>query len=579
MKLKSLFCLLIAVVMLFGMLPFQSFATDRVSVNAEIMDVYGGAKGIISMTFDDGYASTAVTLNELMKKYDLKASLMIIADRTYKSQSGYLNPTDAQAIFSEGYLEPQSHSMTHTSMKDGEVPNDQKAETYQTEIADSKTLIETMFPDSDILTFAIPYGDMTDDAYDFAAEYYYAIRTTNHGVQTLDPGFTSVNGSWSRMYSPSSGRLKYSIGNYTDEEQLAMIKTDIDNAANGWYIPITHRVGAVDDVRNESSSIEMTYWVADKMFEYIASLRDEGKVWVTTYSEAVKYVRERQNSEVRAYTENGSTFVELTMGSYTEDGLPLSQDVFNVPLTVKVEVPATYGTVFYTTGAKQYIAEAFNEGGKNYVYANLIPNEGPVEIRVNSTHTFGDWDKYDEDLHERVCVDCGVLDYGEHEWDEGEITEEPTHTETGTKLCTCIHCGDKKSFPADTTDEHTFSEKNEARRYRVAEATCTTGTVYYYVCLCGEVGTETYEADDALGHAFGEWRVELAATEKTDGRSVRVCECGEKEYKVIPSMGEDSDNSSFVLWIGISGGTVLILSLGATVFIILRKKKSRIKGG
>ncbi len=572
---KHIAIVIIALIMTFLALPTVSFADASTgsSVDAEIMTVYGGADGIISMTFDDGYYNTALVLNELLAKYDLKASIMVIADRTHKGYGEYMSSSAALDIFSAGYLEPQSHSMTHISLKDGEVPNDQKAETYKTEIADSKTLVETMFPDSDILTFAIPYGSMADDAYDFASEYYYAIRTTNNGVQTLDPGFTSTNGSWSRMYSPGTGRLRYTVGNYTDAQQIEMIKSDIDSAANGWYIPITHRVGDVDDVRGEDGHIEMTYAVADEMFAYIASLRDEGKVWVTTYSEAVKYVRERQNSTVNAYSENGAIFVDLTMSDFTEDGLSLDADVFNTPLTVKVEVPATYGTVFYTTGTKQYIAEAFNDDGKNCVYVNLIPNEGPVEIRVNSTHSFGDWDKYDEDLHERACIDCGVLDYGEHEWDEGEITEEPTHTETGTKMCTCIHCGEKKSFPADTTDEHTFSEKNTARRYRVAEATCTTGTVYYYVCLCGEAGTKTYEADDALGHAFGQWRVELAATEKTDGRSVRVCECGEKEYEVIPATGgADSNGISTPLLIGIIGGA-LLLSLGITVTLLILKKK------
>ena len=571
MKLKKQLCILIIVIMIFSALPIVSYAdaSSRKHVDAEIMTVYGGANGIISMTFDDGYYETSLVLNELLAKYNLTASIMVIAERTNKGNAGYITPTTGAEIFAAGYLEPQSHSMTHISLKDGEVAEENKATVYKTEMADAKTLIETMFPGNDILTFAIPYGSMAYDAYTYASEIYYAIRTTNDGVQTLDPDFSTSNGSWSRMFSPASGRLRYTVGDYTDEQQWEMIKADIDKCANAWYIPITHRVGDIDET-------EMSYAVADRMFAYIASLRDEGKVWVTTYSEAVKYVRERQNSIVSAYSENGAIYADVRMSGYTEDGFTLDADVFNTPLTVKVEVPADYGTVYYTSGGKQYTAESFSDGSSNYVYVNLIPNEGPVEIRVSSTHEFGDWEKHDTDLHKRSCTNCGMVDYSEHEWNAGVITKDPTHMKEGTKLCTCIHCGEEKSFPADKTPVHTFSEKRESRQCKVEDATCTTGTIYYYVCECGEIGTETYEADDALGHAFGQWRTELQATETTNGRRVRVCECGEKEYETIPKTGDGdtgSDGISTPLLIGIIGGGVALVAVGAVAVIVIKKKK------
>lgn len=562
MKIKEYLSSLLAVVMIISAMPTLTFATEPDTVNAEIMTVYGGADGIISMTFDDGDYASALVLDELFEKYDLKGSLMLIAEKASKGSGSTVSATTGKKLFESGRLEPQSHSMTHTSLKDGEVPADQRDELYKTEIADSKDTLQSIFPDNDILTFAIPYGRMEDAAFDYAAEHYYAIRTTTPGVQTLNPGFSRENGSWSMMYSPAT----YSDSFDTEEAQWERIKTAIDNASNGWYIPITHRVG-------NGENVDLTYEMADRMFAYIASLRDDGKVWVTTYSEAVKYVRERQNSSVRAYLEDGSIYVDVTMADVTEDGLPLASDVFNTPLTVKVEVPAEYGDIYYTTAEKEYLAQPFSDGSKNYVYVNVAPNAGPVKLRVSSEHHFGDWGTYDDDMHKRTCTECGYADYSDHVWNEGEITKAPTHLKTGSKKCTCIYCGEVATFSVKKTTEHTFSEELELMQFKASDATCTSGERYYYVCSCGAVGTETFEVGVPLGHTYGEWIVEEEATATTNGRMIRECECGEILSKDIPATGE-SDGIPMPALIGIiAGGAALLIAASVFAIVIIKKKK------
>ena len=616
MKLKRCVALLIALIMMLSALPIVSVGADEVTaepVNAEIMDAYGGADGIISMTFDDGYYETSLVLNELLAKYDLTASTMVIAYRTDMALSGYVTQSTGREIFSAGYLEPQGHAMMHINMKEGQIADSQKESTYKTEFVDSKELIETMFPGYDILTFAIPYGDMDADAYAYASRYYYAIRTTNDGVQTLNPGFTNEKGSWSKMYSPATGRLKYSIGAYTDEQQLEMIKNDIDKCANGWYIPITHKVG-------DEADAEMSYYVADKMFEYIAGLRDEGKVWVTTYSEAVKYVRERQNSFVNASMKNGKISVKVVMSDYTSDGLTLDADVFNTPLTVKVEVPASYKTVNYTVGTQQYTALAFNEGSKNYVYMDVVPNSGEIELCVSETHTFGEWEKHDADFHKRVCLDCDAAEYSEHILDEGEVILAPTHMKEGVMHNVCTVCSEESENPIEKTALHNFNCEVKKTKYKAADATCTVGRLYYYSCECGEAGTATFSSSEPLGHE-GMWRVVDEATEDEDGLERRIClRCGDKEERVIPATGtsgeddnttaepttptepqapsqpsegagsgstpstdasgstddsgEEDDSDSLVLIISICSG-VAVVAAGVAVVIIIKKKRKK----
>ena len=562
MKLKKHLCILLSSLMIFAVLPVAALAdtADTNAVNAEIMTVYGGADGIISMTFDDGYYETTLLLDELFTKYDLKGSIMMIGEKASNTASKF------QPIFDGGRLEPQSHSMSHANLTDDYVPINTQQEVFNYELAESQTHISSLFPKYDIITFAIPYGGMSDAAYDFAAERYYAIRTTRRGVQSLDPGFSREYGSWSMMYSPATYQSNYANLDDPETVQWEAIKGAIDEAANGWYIPITHRVGDVEET-------DLTYAMADKMFAYIAQLKNEGKVWVTTYSEAVKYVRERQNSTVHAYTEGGSIYVDVTMAAVTEDGLALSADVFNTPLTVKVEVPADYGTVYYTTAECEYVAEPFSDGSKNYVYVNVAPNAGPVKLRVSSTHEFGEWNKYTEELHKRNCIDCGLADFGEHTWDEGEITKAPTHLKVGSKICNCIYCSEDSTQTVKKTDDHTFSEKVESMQFKASDPTCTTGTLYYYSCRCGAAGTETYEIGDPLGHSFGEWHTDISPTKTTDGRSVRECTCGEVEYTAIPATGEDEGGISTPLLIGIIGGGVALVAVGAVAVIVIKKKK------
>ena len=44
--------------------------------------------------------------------------------------------------------------------------------------------------------------------------------------------------------------------------------------------------------------------------------------------------------------------------------------------------------------------------------------------------------------------------------------------------------------------EHSFRVENKKAEYIKSEASCTTGTVIYYSCLCGEKGSETFELDN-----------------------------------------------------------------------------------
>ena len=565
-RIVSIAILACALFSLLAPTALASGADEITPISAEITTVYGDRDGIISMTFDDGYYQTALLLQELFEQYDLYGSIMMtvkVANSTAKTEKW-------QELFKKGRLEPQNHSLTHMNLSSNDGAENQSEENFKSEILDSKTTLEGMFPEYDIIAYAVPYGRMSDAAMEYAKEYYYAIRYTEPGVQTLDPDFSDNVGSWYKMNSPP---VMYEYLRDNPDAQWQMIKTRIDDCIEGWYAPIIHRVGDVKDT-------DLPLEVAHKMFAYISELNKSGKVWVTTYSSAVKYVRERQNSTVTAWDEDGKIFVRVSMSEYTEDGKPLPLDVFDQPLTVKLEVPGGYESFKYTTGGVEYTATSFIEGGKRYAYVNVIPDGRSVELRLDSTHTFGDWEKHNEDSHKKTCTDCGLVAYGEHTFDAGEVTKPSTHFKEGERTCLCIDCGEDTVIPEPTNNEHIFNRTSINSIYKKDDATCMHAATYYHACGCGEKGTTTFEHGEKLSHSFGDWQITKEPTNDSDGEKARSCifGCGTAETELIPiiqasdtqTQTPDANLNTTVLIIIIASASVIIF-LG--MFIILKKKK------
>ena len=124
-------------------------------------------------------------------------------------------------------------------------------------------------------------------------------------------------------------------------------------------------------------------------------------------------------------------------------------------------------------------------------------------------HTFESAWTYDENYHwhKDTCGHPDVTDsYAPHEWDEGVVTVQPTHIASGTKVYTCAVCGAQKSETLEPSAEHVFDQQVASDAYLASPATCTTPAQYYYSCVCGAAGTETFSYGEAKGHTYStEW--------------------------------------------------------------------------
>lgn len=78
------------------------------------------------------------------------------------------------------------------------------------------------------------------------------------------------------------------------------------------------------------------------------------------------------------------------------------------------------------------------------------------EIAKTSDHQYGNWIKFSDTQHKRICVACTKEEIVDHHWNEGKTTEQPTCKEPGIKTYTCTDCSAIKAENIEKLTTHTF---------------------------------------------------------------------------------------------------------------------------
>ena len=160
---------------------------------------------------------------------------------------------------------------------------------------------------------------------------------------------------------------------------------------------------------------------------------------------------------------------------------------------------------------------------------------------------------------EEYCTECGKIfakiekaEPSGHDFGEWRLVKAPTCTEPGTEERVCRNCGHAETRIAEAAG-HDFGEVLPCEEgvvcikcgaamptvphtcaTRGKEATCTeSGYTETYCTVCGKVIGERTESA-ALGHDFGEWETDIAATCVAEGVEKRVCSrCGAEETENV----------------------------------------------
>ena len=308
--------------------------------------------------------------------------------------------------FADGTLEPQSHSMSHegkarladeSSSIWEECKYNNYQENYQYELVQAVREFRKAFPQYSPICFAPSNNTLShmsfksdgngnlvkengeyvlvDDggATKVAEATYYAIRKGDRKtVQTLDPAPNGNAGGW---YNLAIKAFK----DYSGDEKLTQGKSWLDKAARDgtWLIVMCHKITETGGDIKQS--------LADQFFAYASEYVKAGDLWAATFSEATKYIRERQGTTVSARFENGVVKVDMKIIRRTEEGKYLGETIFNYPLTVEVRVPDTWKNVRYEDKGEVKTAAVYKHDGASFAMVNLTPGANGATVTTEVT--------------------------------------------------------------------------------------------------------------------------------------------------------------------------------------------------
>jgi peptidoglycan/xylan/chitin deacetylase (PgdA/CDA1 family) len=132
---------------------------------------------LVSLTFDDGYASTYTNTVPILKQYGLTGTQFIITDLL--NQPGYLTSAQVKSIYDGGNEEIASHTVTHDDL------TQETATQLQTEMSQSQATLKSITGVSPT-DLAYPYGLYNTAVVSAAKQYYTAARGVEEGFNSKD---------------------------------------------------------------------------------------------------------------------------------------------------------------------------------------------------------------------------------------------------------------------------------------------------------------------------------------------------------------------------------------------------------
>jgi len=254
----------------------------------------------------------------------------------------------------EGY-EIASHSITHATMPGMDEAN------IKYELEKSKEEILKEMGPKYTFSAEVPYGYENERVMQIAYKIYPALRNRmpEPWLKEIDRASKETPGAADKDY------IQWQRGG-TTKTPLPLMKSWVDTAADRkdtWLVLVFH---GIDGMGYEALSSTML----DEYFHYIRS--KEHNLWVATFGDVTRYMREREASKVMTGNKDGKIMVSVNH--------PLDKAQYYLPLTLKTYVPSGWKNVKETQGKRthQLSVEADDKG--SYVLYQADPNGSAVVL-------------------------------------------------------------------------------------------------------------------------------------------------------------------------------------------------------
>lgn len=331
---------------------------EAINLEAEIVPVMYDRDAIVTIISDDGDVNTRPLLNELSAKHKMKTTIAGIVYCVEPSMEEW------QEVEKEGNIELISHSTSHVKM--GEEDGIEEDE-LRHQITDSIQLYKENFK-TDQIAFVPPENTMCSKGYDILKENgIYAVRQGARGANSLSPEEGTSAGQWYNLYMRGIGDVM------SMEERNQWIDAVIEDRQ--WLIEMWHNITLSG---SEGGYQEISYEMADEHMGYMEEKEKQGKIWVAPFTDAVKYIWEREHSEVKAWYDGRAIKVNLQCQE-------LPEEIFDFPVTIKIVMPDEiddWKTKQFNLKNGEEL-RVIEDGQRWYLEFEMVPNEKNLTIKIS----------------------------------------------------------------------------------------------------------------------------------------------------------------------------------------------------
>lgn len=319
---------------------------DAKPIQIQVAEVYGDADAIVTVVSDDGFENTGCNLHWIFEERGLRctvAGIVSVIDPCLDQWKEYTK---------DGVIDLVSHSYDHAYMTEGE-PISQDAEQLTHQIVDADRYYEENWGKEQIV-FVCPGNAMCELGYEILRDNgFWAVRRGGgDGYNSLSPEEGTERGQW--FYLDCMGIQGEGINT---QVRNGWVNTAIKE--HRWLIEMWHSVVGVE----LGGFQEILVPDAVEHVDYLAEKAKDNQIWVATFTEAVKYLREKQNIRVNAATDGRYLYISSEL---TNDRM--SPETFNQPLTVKLTLP---GTVYVWEKGSVRLERTEDE---TVLYMDIVPN-------------------------------------------------------------------------------------------------------------------------------------------------------------------------------------------------------------
>lgn len=255
---------------------------------------------------------------------------------------------DFQKDATKGY-EIASHSITHATMPGLDEAN------IRYELEKSKEEIKNHLGDKYTFSAEVPYGYEDDRVMQIAYKIYPALRN-----RMPEPFLKEIDRA-SKTFPHPTGKdyVQWQRGPL-HATPLSLMESWVDTAAmnkDTWLVLVFH---GIDSLGWEWTPIPKL----EEYFKYI--VKHEPGLWVATFGDVTRYMREREHAAVDAQATSGTITVNLTHS--------LDPAMYYLPLTLKTYIPAKWQQVTVTQGTHTQHPAIQHDAAGAYILYQLKPN-------------------------------------------------------------------------------------------------------------------------------------------------------------------------------------------------------------